>query len=305
MALPIDEFQKRLESISEVDGVQFARLATLRDAENAHEQAVSKFWGHRTLSDAFKCFYLETVELGNTAVAPKVTIPLSANYPRFVPRIAVAFQGLCGAECAAQLGYPYQGYGHLRNIFDELVLTSAALQKLTDFDKIDGIDPSEQFDPSLVKKIKRKRMDNEFEVRQQMTGKKSGLKPESVEELAMWDALFDWETHGARLSAAQAMAYMKGTEPLPIVPKFKEGSYALFMNRFSEIGWMLHRLLPALQPPDVLMPDAWHGKWQILDESFEQMVYSLTAQSKKKIGEVMVEFVKAKFPFHAKSAFPL
>jgi len=99
------------------------------------------------------------------------------------------------------------------------------------------------------------------------------------------------------------MDWMKGKAPLAAIPTFEESAFAVFMNRFCEVGWMLHRLLPAIQPHDKKLPATWAKKWPIVDESFEQMVCSLTARLGKPIGGALVEFVKAKFPFSASSSF--
>lgn len=251
---------------------------------------------------AFKCFFLETVELLNLECLPKIKNPLSEFYALFVPRLAHNFLSLCGAERVAIRGYPYHGYTLLRNIFDNLVLTSAALQKITDFYSIEGIDPKKAFDPNTVKKLAKQ---TEFAVRRQMTGDQSGLSEKTLHELAKWDALFDFETHGARLSLTQAMDWIKGKAPLAILPRFDEMPFAMFMNRFSEVGWMAHRLIPLVQLQDVPFPDAWKEKWWLIDESFELSVDSLTKQLGKDIGVAIVEFVKAKFPFDSGSPFPL
>jgi hypothetical protein len=302
MAVTVEQFMKRLESISENKGVAFGRAHLLFEAEDTHSNAVLQYKGYLALSDAFKCFFLETVELINTESRPKVKKPLSEYYAIFVPRISHSFLSLCGAERVAIKGYPYQGYTLLRNVFDNLVLCSAALQKLANFYSIEGVVPGKQFDPKESKKL---RKDTEFSVRRQMTGDQSGLAAATIAELAIWDAMFDYETHGARLSAAHAMDWMKGQGALPVLPKFEEMSFAMFMNRFSEVGWMLHRLIPALQPPDAPLSDAWLEKWKILDESFEQTVHSLTEQLGKAIGAAIVQLVKTKFPFSSKSVFPL
>lgn len=117
--------------------------------------------------------------------------------------------------------------------------------------------------------------------------------------------MFDYETHGARLSLTHALEWMKGTAPLPVLPKFTESTFGMFMNRFCEVGWMAHRLVPLVQPPGAPLSDTWRNKWLILDASFEINVDSLTKQLGKKIGSAIVEFVKAKFPFNEKSLFPL
>lgn len=153
--------------------------------------------------------------------------------------------------------------------------------------------------------MKKLRKETEFEVRRKMTGSDSGLTPETRDELSKWDALFDFEVHGARLSFAGAQGWMKGQEPLPVLPRFEEKQFAMFVNRYCEVIWMVHRLTPAIQPPGVPLPAAWGEKWRVLDDSFEITVHSLTQQLGKKIGGAVVELVRAKFPFDEQSAFPL
>ncbi|MBA2350917.1 MAG: hypothetical protein H0V78_03740 [Burkholderiales bacterium] len=143
----------------------------LFDEEEKYGQAILQYKGYLALSDAFKCFFLESVELLNTECRPKVKTPLSEFYPLFVPRLAHSFQSLCGAERVAIRGYPYHGYALLRNLFDNLVLTSAALQKITDFYSIEGIHPAKPFDPNAFRKLRKA---TEFAVRQKMTGDQSG-----------------------------------------------------------------------------------------------------------------------------------
>ncbi|MGI9047615.1 MAG: hypothetical protein ACR2FI_12705, partial [Burkholderiales bacterium] len=106
-------------------------------------------------------------------------------------------------------------------------------------------------------------------------------------------------------SLTHAQGWMKGTEPLPVLPNFTDSAFAIFMNRFSEVGWMTHRLVPLVQPPGIPLPDRWKEKWRMLDESFEITVESLTKQLGKNIGAAIVEFVKAKFPFNDQSQFTL
>ena len=181
MALSPEEFAKRLHAISEYDGIPYGRAHLLFDEEQKHQEAALRLTGYLALSDAFKCFFLETVELVNTVCRPKVTTPLSEFYVVFVPRLAHSFQSLCGAERVAICGYPYHAYTLLRNTFDNLVLTSAALQKLTDFYSIEGVVPGKPLDVPAVKKL---RKNTEFEVRRRMTGSDSGLTQECRDELA-------------------------------------------------------------------------------------------------------------------------
>jgi len=298
MALDIGAFQKRLSEASEYAGVPFGRVHLIFKAEDEHAQACLKYNGYLHLSDAFKCLFLL-----NTEVRPKVKAPLSEFYPLFIARLAHSFRTLCGAERIALRGYPYHGYALLRNTFDNLVMASAVVQKVTDFYTLEGFEPGQkEVDPI---QLKRKRKLAEWQTTAVMVGARSGLSDKTISELALWDAMFDYETHGARLSVASAMGWMKGTEPLPAVPKFSESAFAMFMNRYCEIGWMTHRLVPMMQAPDAGLPDAWRQKWRVVDESFEIMVNSLTEQSGKAIGAAIVEFVKAKFPFNESAPFSL
>ena len=138
-----------------------------------------------------------------------------------------------------------------------------------------------------------------------MTGIGSGLCAEVISELTKLNELFDFEVHGGRLSLADSMAFMRGAGPLQILPKFVPETFALFMNRFVEVCWALHRVLPAIQPPDVPLPKEWADRWTLVDESFEIAVRSLSNELGKGVGDAYAEFIKVKFPFNAGAVFPL
>ena len=302
MVISPENFVKRLDAISEQDGIPYCRAHLLFDEEDKHGEAVLQYKGYLALADAFKCFFIETVELVNTESRPRIDAPLSEFYSLFLPRLCHSFKSLCGAERIANRGYPFHGYTLLRNVFDNDVLTSAALQKFTDFYSIEGVEPGK---PLNIDRVRKLRKSTEYAVRQKMTGDHSGLSQQTLDELARWDALFDYETHGARLSMTQAIGWIKKTAPLPVLPRFEESEFAMFMNRFCEVGWMTHRLIPAGQPSGIPLGDVWKHKWRVIDDSFEQSVESLTRQLGKNIGAAIVEFVKAKFPFNEQSTFPL
>jgi hypothetical protein len=79
----------------------------------------------------------------------------------------------------------------------------------------------------------------------------------------------------------------------------------MFMNRYCEIAWMTHRLIPLVQPTAIPLDQQWKEKWQVIDASFGIVALSLTKENGKAIGAAIVEYVNAKFPFTANSAFPL
>jgi len=302
MSIPIELFEKQLEDISEHEGVAYGRAHLLFNEEEKHGIECLQYKGYLSLSDAFKCHFLLTVELLNIDIRPKITTPLSELYALFIPRLVHSFKSLCGCERLALRGYPYHSYALLRNTLDNNILTSAVFQGITDFYSIEGIEVGKQPD---AKSIMRLRKDTEYEVRRNMTGTKSGLSTTTIDELKKWDAMFDYEVHGARLSLADSTPWIKGSEPLPVLPEFSENSFAIFMNRYCEIAWMTHRLIPMIQPSGTLLDDEWHKKWIIIDQSFETMVNSLTKQLKKNIGAAVVELVQVKFPYNEKSSFSL
>lgn len=49
----------------------------------------------------------------------------------------------------------------------------------------------------------------------------------------------------------------------------------MFANRYNEVSWMFHRLLPNLQIGDEGFGNKWAAKWNVLDESFWEMEYGL------------------------------
>jgi hypothetical protein len=200
----------------------------------------------------------------------------------------------------ATQGYPFHGYVLLRNVFDDAILTVAAATGITDFYRLEGIDPNVPFDP---KSFRRDRKREERRARALMTGDSSGLTDATKSELDHWDVLFDDETHGGRLSRARSISWMKGLEPLPIVPTYENEAVAMFMNRHTEVGWMVHRLLPLLQPKDIPLPAEWKSKWKTLDACFNQAVSALTTELGKPIGRAMIDFVTSKFSFDADSTF--
>lgn len=300
-----EEFQERLHAAFECDGMPYGRVFRIHAAEGEYGLEVARFSGHLALADGFKACFLEAVELLNTHCRPLVKTPLSEFYPLLLVRLVNAWHTLCAAERTALSGYPRPAFTTLRNIFADNVLTSAALQKITDFYKIEGINPQDTSGKVDQSAIRSAREANERAVLKVMTGAESGLHPEAIDELRALNQLYNLEVHGGRLSMADKVGFMKGTEPLSIVPKFENRSWALFMYRYAEVAWTLHRLLPTIQPPEGPMPDEWQKKWAIVDDSLEISVRSLTKDLGMKVGGAYADFMNAKFPFNATSTFPL
>ena len=56
MAVTVEEFMRRLEAISQHNGVPFGRAHLLFEAESDHSNSVLQYKGYLSLSDALKCF---------------------------------------------------------------------------------------------------------------------------------------------------------------------------------------------------------------------------------------------------------
>jgi hypothetical protein len=129
----------------------------------------------------------------------------------------------------------------VRNILDSAVVSSAVVQGIVSLQHAEGITPGVPVDPEVVK---RKRVAAERVISSKMMGADSGLSPTTLAQLKKVDLMFDWETHGQRLSATQSMEWLKGTGPLHFLPRFDENAFAPFMNRYLETMGMVHRLFP-------------------------------------------------------------
>jgi hypothetical protein len=154
------------------------------------------------------------------------------------------------------------------------------------------------FDPEKFSAIRKRA---EFAIFAQMVGKGSGLSATTRDELDKLNKLYDWETHGQRMTATRTMDWMKGQAPLAFLPEYKEMDYALFVNRHAEVTWMLHRLVPLMLPQGVDSGKDWSMRWSTIDKCFHQTVEAMSIDLKKAVGDAVVEFVTAKFPFDADS----
>lgn len=302
MTMNLEEFKSKLSSISEHNGILYGRASKLFASEERHHNEILRYDGYLSLSDAFKCFFLESAELANMQLPLKTPNSLPEFYGLFVARLVHSFQSLCGAERLAMGGYPYHAYTLLRNTFDNLQLTSAAMQKITDFYSIEGLERGKPFDPKFTLTLRKK---TEKKVRRWMSGESSGLPQETIDELRKFDEMFDLEVHGARLWLANKSGdWLGGMEALSILPEFNEHSFELFISGFCIVGWITHRLVPMFQLSIDAFGEKWIEKWCVLDCCFMEIVNAPTKEGKRKeIGAAIVEYVNAKHPLNENSIY--
>lgn len=125
---------------------------------------------------------------------------------------------------------------------------------------------------------------------------KSGLPSHIQNELHNWEQLFHEEVHGSKFSFYGDLGDFARKGQIAIGPIPKESSMAMYMNRSSEIGWLILRLLSYLQPVEKAFGERWRDKGQILDDSFKYMEQGLS-QLGKKIADAFIYFVETKFHF--------
>jgi len=267
-------------------------------AEAEFEQYLAQFKGHQALTGTFNCFFLRTVERFNLDIVANVKAPVSSHHALFMEQLVSAFQSLRAAEVTAMRGYTFQATTILRNVYDNCVFASAAVQNMTDFERLAGVVPGEPFD---VAKFKSHRKKEERRVRDLMDGKGSGLSTQTLNDLRLLGDNYDSEVHGSRLTLSQNMGWLKGQESLSVVPTLTEDRVAIFMNRHTEVCWLVHRMMPLMQVDTLRFQTGWGSEWSSIDDGFDHMLAEFTRQLKKTVGDSFREFVKAKFPFDIKS----
>ncbi len=269
----------------------------LQEMENKCGLAVTtKFVGSQILCDSFKDFYIETFTL--LRVPPNRPFV----YADFVARHNFFLKQLRAAELLLLSGHPWAGYSLLRTLVEQAQIRCALLMGMCDVQEVEGLVKDQM--PESRKDVRNRRKKVEIEIFKLMSGSKSGLSATTVEQIRKWDDMFDMELHGMRFSNLNALAWLKGEGGLPIFPVYDEQAVTMFVNRFAEVGWMLHRLLPALQFPPFRFSQDWVEKWNALDRSFHAFSKGMI-EIGKPIGSAIIEFVTTKFPFNVDTTFPI
>lgn len=152
-----EAFLRDIESISEYNGIPFCRLEMYWESESKHLQIMRSQNGEALmLFRAFQCHFLEVPELLKTMWTSTCSQIILPFYKRnFIPNLLSAFRQLCASELAATHGYPMPAYTILRNVFDQLILISAAMQGITDFYKIEGCQLKKQLTEKESKKLRK------------------------------------------------------------------------------------------------------------------------------------------------------
>jgi hypothetical protein len=302
------ELQKRLMDAFTVKGILGKKVLSVIYYEKAYGEYVEETWrGHSILSHSFQEFYIETIQAATSVWQEKERKPTPPNYSETILWHFGNFRNLRAVDILFHNGYPMDGFARLRHIKESAIWGGAMLGGVTTYTDIKGLQ-SVLFTGKPVTsadwtKFRKNRKKEERRVFGPMIRKESGLPLDYIAELETWQGLFHEEVHGAGLT--QALDHgpaIKGEDTISVAPKPSHLSCAMFINRFCEVGWMLHRTLPAMQLSYRLFGPSWDRKWHLIDENFEAAEEFLRDMGKR-IGGVFIEFINIKFPFSPNSSF--
>jgi len=302
------EMIKRLADSFTVNGVIGGRLqAVHEDEDDVGNQLVERFRGQHVLMDSFLAFFVETLDIVRRDIAvngwPKDAMHYSIAWTCY----SNLFRRFRACELLSMKGYPLDAYSLMRDIKDRAFMLAGVAHNFATFPQIIGAIqlPSPADRDEYGKKSTKVRKDIEQKVSQRLIGMHSGLPSNIQKELALWDGFFHHEVHGGGISLTTELRSLSGGAAPNIGPTFDQGSFAMYMNRSSEIGWFLLRLLPYLQVAEDSFGKEWHAKKAILDDSFRFMLQLLGTLGKS-IGDALIVLVDEKFafvpPFHYREA---
>ena len=296
--MDVATWQKRLEQNFSVNGVVGGHLLEIIDMEKAYGEFVVKtFHGQSVLIDSFLSFYIETIQ---TAQAWINTNGWPRNAPNYAPIYlfyVINFRSFRACENLLTCGYPLDGYALLRDIKDRAIFLAAVAQNITTFPRVYGYVDIKEASEEAWESSRKKRKDEEHRVLRRMIRADSGLPNDIRKHLTKWEQLFHEEVHGSRCTYfAEGGEWMRGEGSLSVGPTPKANSIVMYTNRSSEIGWLLVRLLPFLQPVEKAFGESWIQRQMTLDDSFRIMIKGLSKLGKP-IADAFTYFVEDKFKF--------
>lgn len=291
------EWQKRLEDNFTINGTVGGNLFEIFDSENkCSEYFINTFHGQDILIKSFQSFFKETIDSAFSWIAKHGWPKDCPNYPTILLYYIILFRSYRACECLLSKGYPLDGYALLRDLKDRAIFLAGIAHNITSFSLIHGYEGTRTATKEDWIKIKTQRKQEECRVLNIMLRENSELPDHIRSELKFWEDLFHEEVHGSKLSFFQELGSWINHKIISIGPSPSELSTAMYMNRSAEIGWLIVKLLPYLQPTENAFGASWRGKFIVLDKSFRYMIQGLS-RSGKKIADAVIFLVDAKFSF--------
>ena len=292
--MDVSSWQKRLAENFTSNGVVGGLLQKIIEMEKDYEAfIVENFHGQSVIIDSFQSFNIETIKFAQEWVATNGWPKNAPNYATILLLYVTNFRSFRACENLLMTGYPLDGYALLRDIKDRAIFLAGIDHNLTTFPAIYGFDEEKITSDEKRKKI----IKLENKIFDHIVRQKSGLPIEVLEQITAWEQLFHKEVHGSKLTFfSEGGEWLLGKAALSIGPVPKESSIVMYMNRAVEVGWLLLRLFPYLQPVENAFGAEWIGKYKILDDSFRVMVRD-PSEIGLKIADAFVFLVDNKFSF--------
>ena len=299
-----EELHRRLIQTFTTNGIIGNKVLQVMEHEKAYGSVVAKAYrGHEILSHSFQEFYINTIEMAASIWKDKDRLCTPPTYSESLLWHLGNFRSIRTIDILFHSGYPTESLARLRYLKESALFLGAMLSGLTTYSQIKGLNDSKKITEDDMDLIRKNQIKEERRIFELMLRKKSNLDKNDIVNLKRWEDYFNKETHGAFLTLAfEHGPAIKGAEATSVAPKRQHRSCAMFINRFSEIAWMLHRTLPIMQLSNHPFSDEWKNKWKLLDDNF-LMVEKQLAEMNKPIGHTFIRFMETKFPFDAEVCF--
>lgn len=239
--MDVGAWQKRLEENFTYNGVVGGRIlpSTMEQERICGSYSVSKFHGHRILADSFLDFFATTVRSAGEGHS-KHGWPQHPYYPIGLVEFITQFRGMRAAEILSVNGYPLDAYSLQRNLKDQAIFLGAIVNGISSFPALYGFKQPPASSPWTKEdqlEVMKHRKSEERLISDEMIGKRSGLDQPHIEALKQWNELFHTQVHGARLSTMrETFAWLKAGKDFAVGPRMDDDGFAMYMNRFTEIG---------------------------------------------------------------------
>lgn len=263
-----------------------------------HEQAMSQhlmrqFRGYLRLMDAFFDSYVETFRetSGREETKwPEKIIVFTLTH------VATLWRFRASYSCFWN-GYYEDAKGLLRAVLEN-ALTIAALQWQTiEIKELFGdgasLQRSNLSEEKIYKLIRTRISKCDKKVRSAIIGPGSGLSSAAQRDLGLFVQGLHMAVHKGQTNFLWGFKKWVYKQPLPFFPPWDESLASLYLNSSAFLGWMILRTLPLLQFEDGEFSDRWLKRYQVLDESFREMV----ADFSKTLGRSVEELLQKKFDF--------
>jgi hypothetical protein len=254
------------------DGYVEAELRGLIAQESTYGGHVrTHMGGYCDLANTFQVFYLNSLVMAAEQFLQNDTkaVPF---YPMYLLGHLTSFRSIRAGEKLLYFGYPLDGLSLLRDIKDRSIFFAAQINGLTSWQALSAsrLIPKPKSSRDEIWTWRRACEKEENRVLKLMLREKSGFEESVRQHLQTWEGFFNLEVHNSRLTMASEFGpWLMGKAHLSIGPEPNNRTIAAYVNRASEVFWMIHRTLPFLQLRENAFGPQWAARWEALDKSFD------------------------------------